>query len=168
MVYASVSAFGQHGPRRDEPAHDLNVQALTGVCHTERDRLGPRGLVLPVTDLTTSLATVAAITSALAGRTRPVHLDLSMADSALAMSALWGEGVDLGAPLSDAATAAGAAGPIVVSPLVERLRRKKLFVLPHYGLFPCRDGAWLALGIVDEQKFWKAMCEVLALSLIHI
>lgn len=163
VIYASISAYGQSGPRVEQPAHDLNLQALTGVCHTERDGRGPRGLVLPVADLSTSLAAVAAITTALAGSTRPVHLDLSMADATLSWSELWGEGVDLGAPVHAAKGRRMALLRGALRPLLERLRRDKLFVLPHYGVFATRDGKHLALGIVDEGKFWRAMCGVLGL-----
>ena len=57
LVYCSISAFGQEGPRRSQPAHDLNVQALAGVCHLARDADGtPHGLPLPVADLSAAQA----------------------------------------------------------------------------------------------------------------
>ena len=31
IVYCSISAFGQRGPLRDRPAHDLAVESLSGV-----------------------------------------------------------------------------------------------------------------------------------------
>lgn len=163
VIYASISAFGQTGPRAAQPAHDLNLQALTGVCHTERDTRGPRGLVLPVADLSTSLATVTAITAALAGGERPVHLDLTMADAALSWAEVWGEGLDLGDSIRQARGKRMALARRALKPLLTRLSREKLFVLPHYGLFETRDGKTLSIGIVDENKFWRAMCEVLGL-----
>ena len=40
IVYCSISAYGQEGPMRDHPGHDLNLQATSGVCHLERDADG--------------------------------------------------------------------------------------------------------------------------------
>ncbi|MFO0005604.1 MAG: CoA transferase, partial [bacterium] len=31
IVYCSISAFGQDGPYRDRPAHDLSTEALSGI-----------------------------------------------------------------------------------------------------------------------------------------
>jgi crotonobetainyl-CoA:carnitine CoA-transferase CaiB-like acyl-CoA transferase len=36
IVYCSISAFGQTGPYRDRPAHDLAVEALAGTGVAER------------------------------------------------------------------------------------------------------------------------------------
>ena len=36
--------------------------------------------------------------------------------------------------------------------------------MPHYGVFECADGRHLAIGIVDENHFWRALCEVLDLG----
>ena len=42
IVYCSISAFGQQGPYRDRPAHDLAVEALSGVLMAliARERTG--------------------------------------------------------------------------------------------------------------------------------
>ena len=35
---------------------------------------------------------------------------------------------------------------------------------PGYGLFETRDGRWLALGVLAEQRLWDAICRALALD----
>lgn len=160
LVYCRISAFGQDGPRRLEPGHDLNLQALTGLAHLERDASGrPRANRLPVADLSSSLTAVAGIGAALGGPRDRVVLDVSMADALLSWAWTW-EGVDPGAQLDDAVP-----GPLrtLVAPLRRRLSREKLYAMPQYGLYRARDG-WLALGAVDEQKFWEGFCDVLGMG----
>src|SRR5579863_7260155 len=40
IVYCSISAFGQTGPYRDRPAHDLAVEAISGVLSLNEGRDG--------------------------------------------------------------------------------------------------------------------------------
>ncbi len=163
LIYCAISAFGQEGPRRDEPGHDLNLQALTGACHLERDaRDAPRPLVLPIADLSAALAAVASINAAVVGQARTgqgARLDIAMSDALLSWTTLWSDGVDLAGPVRDAPVPGFLSGP-----LAARLDRERLYALPHYGLFSCRDGRWLALGVVDEGHFWRALCESLGLG----
>lgn len=161
IVYARISGFGQQGPRRDEPAHDLNLQALTGLCELERDD-APRALRLPVADLSSSLTAVAAIGVALAGPRDHVVLDLSMAHTLLQWTWLW-DAVDPAVQL-DAATR-GQPGIVrsLLAPLRRRLSRERLYAMPQYGLYRAADG-WLALGIVDERHFWKQLAEKVGLQ----
>jgi crotonobetainyl-CoA:carnitine CoA-transferase CaiB-like acyl-CoA transferase len=170
IVYCSISAFGQEGPRASEPGHDLNLQALSGACHIERERDGtPRGTVLPIADLSSSLVAVASIAAALAARERrgeAQHLDVAMADAVVSWSHLWGRGVDLAANAKrelDRAPAQPLVAPLT-RPLLAILDRVKLYAMPHYGIYRCADGKHLALGIVDEKHFWKGLCEVLGLT----
>jgi len=162
LVYCSISAFGQDGPRRNDPGHDLNLQALSGACWLEQDDRGrPRGAMLPVADLSTSMVAVSSILAALLTREKTGEgqvLDIAMADAITQWSWLWGVGVDLGRP----ARPDGPLGRFVDGTLLRRINRRKLYALPHYGVFRCRDG-WIAIGIVDEQKFWRSMCKVLGL-----
>lgn len=168
LIYISISAFGQDGPLREHPGHDLNLQAMAGVCHLERDENGvPKGSMLPVADLSTSLVAVGSITTALYAREKDGegrYLDVAMADPVLSWANLWGLGIDF-AGQADAKLAAG--GPIVqvlTRPLVRHLERLKLYAMPQYGVYECKGGGHLSLGIVDERHFWKALCEVLDLG----
>ena len=36
--------------------------------------------------------------------------------------------------------------------------------MPGYGLFPTADGHQIALGVLNEQQFWSALCVVLGLA----
>lgn len=169
VVYCSVTAFGQTGPKRDDPGHDLNVQAMTGLCWLERDREErPRATVVPAADLSTSLAAVASICAALYDRERGARgstLDVSMTDTLASWVSLWGGGVDLtararGSLAREVGLAAALIGR-VARPLFARLQREKLYSLPQYNLYRARDGRWLSIGIVDERHFWERMCRVL-------
>jgi len=167
LIYCSISAFGQTGPRVHQPAHDLNLQALAGVCHLERDARGdPRGTVLPVADLSTSLVAVTSVCAALAARGTEGpgrYLDVAMSDAVLSWAQVWGEGIDLAAQAREA-LGAGPAGRVVERTLLERMDREKLYTMPQYGVYRTRDRRWLAIGIVDEKHFWEGLCEATGLG----
>jgi crotonobetainyl-CoA:carnitine CoA-transferase CaiB-like acyl-CoA transferase len=165
LVYCRISAFGQEGPRRSLAGHDLNLQALTGLCDMEGRTGQPHASVLPVADLSTSLAAVSAITTALLGDRDQAVLDVSMADALLSWTWTW-DAVDPALQL-DAATAKAPAPGLVrrlAAPLRATLSRHRLYALPQYGLYRARDG-WLAVGIVDERHFWKTFADVVGLPL---
>ncbi len=85
VVYASISAFGQSGPYRDRPAHDLSVNALAGVASLGVDGDGkPAMACLPPSDMGGSLMALAGILMALLRRQttgRGDCLDLAMFDA---------------------------------------------------------------------------------------
>jgi len=51
-------------------------------------------------------------------------------------------------------------------PAVRRYRRRRLYILPAFDLFRTRDGRWLSLGILNEDKFWRAFCEQAGLRIL--
>ena len=85
VVYCSISAFGQDGPYRDRPAHDLSVLALAGVASLSVDKDGqPNMPCMPPSDMGGSLLAFAGILMALVGRAeggKGDYLDMSMYDS---------------------------------------------------------------------------------------
>lgn len=205
LVYCSISGFGQRGPYADRPAHDLNYQALTGVCHMMRDADGrPRGAALPLADLSGSMTAFGAIAAALYARERDGvgrYLDVTLADTLLSWAHLWSDGLTpqklgMGAGANAAAAWVHELGDKAPAPLrpvtqwiekqlakpgvhdsverlgerlaasehYERLTRVGLHALPHYGIYETRDHQWLSVGIVDEQKFWAALCSALGLK----
>jgi crotonobetainyl-CoA:carnitine CoA-transferase CaiB-like acyl-CoA transferase len=88
IVYCSLSAFGQHGPLRDKPAHDLAVQALAGTADLSRDANDkPNMPNLVAADMASSLTALSAILMALLAREKSGKgdfIDIAMFDSLLA------------------------------------------------------------------------------------
>lgn len=204
LVICRISGFGQAGPYAQHPAHDLNLQALTGVCHLSRDRSGhPLGSALPIADLSAGGTAATAILAALRKRDRTgagLVLDVALSDTVQSWAHVWDQGLTPPTPRADQAVTRAfarltehpsrlaqqgaaligrperartvgnaldrAAESLRKSAPVQGLERLKLHALPHYGTYETRDGRWLAVGIVDENKFWRALCD--ALELPHL
>ncbi|MGQ0383889.1 MAG: CaiB/BaiF CoA transferase family protein [Gammaproteobacteria bacterium] len=92
LVYCSISAFGQDGPRRDEPGYDAMIQAMSGLMSVTgvpdgEPGAGPAKVGVAVSDLITGLYAVNAITAALFEREhsgRGQLIDLALLDTQVA------------------------------------------------------------------------------------
>jgi crotonobetainyl-CoA:carnitine CoA-transferase CaiB-like acyl-CoA transferase len=88
IVYCSVNAFGNSGPYRDRPAHDLAIEALTGALHmTQGDDGRPAVPGIPMADITAALQGLAGVLMALLRRQstgRGDYVEIAMLDSLLA------------------------------------------------------------------------------------
>ena len=89
IVYCSISAFGQTGPYRDKPSHDLGVQAMAGTLDLSRgfadDKPNMPNLV--AADMASSLTALSAILMALLAREKTGkgdYVDIAMYDSLIA------------------------------------------------------------------------------------
>jgi crotonobetainyl-CoA:carnitine CoA-transferase CaiB-like acyl-CoA transferase len=142
LVYASISGFGQTGPYRSRPAHDISYQAIAGVLAEQATRPG-KTPELPLGDMSAAMYAAWAIASALFARERTgegTFIDVSVADGLVSwMSTL------LVPVMND--------GAIV-----------NVTESPGYGNFACADGAVLSLSIAHEDHFWRALCEMLGLQ----
>ena len=87
IVYCSISAFGQTGPYRDIPAHDLATEALAGLVSLNIGQDGePTMPHVPVADMAASLLAFGGIMMALYRRVQTGKgdfVDISMHDAAL-------------------------------------------------------------------------------------
>ncbi|MGB3423085.1 MAG: CoA transferase [Castellaniella sp.] len=92
LVYCSISAFGQDGPRSEEAGYDLTLQAMSGVMSVTGEPGGaPVKCGVPLADFATGLYGAFAIVSALrevAATGQGAHVDVSMLGASLAVSAL--------------------------------------------------------------------------------
>ena len=86
LVYCSISAFGQDGPRSSQTAYDMVVQATSGLmAMTGTQAVHPIRIGAPVVDYATGTSAALAISSALYQRERSgrgQRIDVSMFDVA--------------------------------------------------------------------------------------
>lgn len=138
LIYASLTGFGQTGPYRDRPAHDLSYQAVAG-------HLAPVDALpaLPYGDLCGGMYAAMAIVTALLDRERT------------------GEGSTL-----DIAIADGLVSWRIPDLILAEEARKPLNIAdgPAYGRFTCADGRELTISIVHEEHFWRALCNILGMA----
>jgi alpha-methylacyl-CoA racemase len=144
IVLCSISGYGQEGPYRERAGHDIDYVALAGVLAVNGPPDRPVPLGVQVADVAGgSWPAVAGILAALVGRAasgRGAHVDIAMAEGALAMLALQ----------KGAADARGSA--------LRRGREQLNGGAACYAVYRARDGGFVALGAL-EPKFFRAFCE---------
>ncbi len=144
LVHATLSGFGQYGPYRDRPAHDLNYVALAGLLGYNVDRDGaPVVPATQVADLGGGTMGAVAILAAIVARQatgRGQFVDVSLYGSAVA----WLPTLISGLFATDRPFAPGE------PPLSGGLA--------HYGVYRCADGRYATLGAL-EPKFLLAFLQ---------
>lgn len=145
LVYCSVSAFGQTGPRAKEGGFDMTLQAMSGAMSVTGDADGrPAKCGIPIADFTTGLYAAFSVVASLNKVARGMDngrgdfVDVSMLGSMLGIanlqtSELFGTGRD----------------PV-------RLGSAHPMNAPYAG-FRCRDGD-IALA-AGTNKLWEAACD---------
>ncbi|GAB2912706.1 CaiB/BaiF CoA transferase family protein [Paralcaligenes ginsengisoli] len=145
LVYCSISAYGQSGPRNQEGGFDLTLQAMSGLMSVTGEPDGaPVKCGVPVCDFTAGLYAAFSIVSALRAAQREghgTHIDISMLGATLGIAALqtsqyFGTGID--------PQKLGSAHPRNAP----------------YQVFHCRDGYFgMAAG---NNSLWKSVCGVVS------
>jgi crotonobetainyl-CoA:carnitine CoA-transferase CaiB-like acyl-CoA transferase len=146
IVYASIAAFGQTGPERDRPSHDIGMEALAGVLSLNLGQDGkPTHPAIPVADATGSLMALAGILMALYRREKTGkgdYIDISMHDTTMS----W-------VPNSSGPVIAEGRPPVVKE---ERSWGGHSF----YNIYETSDGRYVVLSGV-EQKFPRNLLSAL-------
>ena len=146
LIVCSITGYGQDGPRRDEVAFDLTMQARSGIMSITGDADGgPAKVGVAWIDVMTGMNAVSAILAALFHRERTgegARLDISLWDTALA--ALVNQGHNALAGITPVRM--GSAHPNLVP----------------YRAFEAKDG-WFAIGVGTETQ-WEALVRALALD----
>lgn len=146
LVYCALTGYGQGGPYRDRPGHDVNYVGLAGVLDATGHPGGPPAIPAAQTaDLAGgtggAIGTLACLLEAeRTGRGRLV--DVAMLDAAASWAALpWSSHLATGTPPS-------------------RGRWFLTGALACYRLYRTGDGRYISVGAL-EPKFWRVLCEAL-------
>lgn len=150
LIYCAISGYGQDGPSRLKPGHDLNYMAEAGALQLfGRAGEGPIVPGLSIADVGGgSLMASTGILAALIARGRTgkgQFVDVSMHDGAIAWLAMHG---------ADQLFAG-----------IEPKGGERPFIgqAPCYNVYACADGKHVALGIIEEH-FWQRFCDAVGLS----
>jgi crotonobetainyl-CoA:carnitine CoA-transferase CaiB-like acyl-CoA transferase/predicted metal-dependent enzyme (double-stranded beta helix superfamily) len=144
LIYCSLSACGQDGPRASDGGFDLTIQAMSGIMSVTGEANGDAVKAgVPVSDFATGLYGAFSIASLLAhvrAGGGGGHIDVSMLGSSLAISALqiseyFGSGLNPGR--------LGAAHPRNAP----------------YQAFKASDGSFVMAA--GNDKLWRSVCKVI-------
>jgi crotonobetainyl-CoA:carnitine CoA-transferase CaiB-like acyl-CoA transferase len=134
LVYASLSGYGQFGPQRDHPGHDIGYEASGGAfaaALAAGDDLAPPPVAAG--DLGGALFAATTICAHLVtGAREAVHLDVALQEAVVHLSSpRWAAAIEALANFA-----------------------------PGMGLFRTADDRWVALASVED-KFWAGLCAAL-------
>jgi crotonobetainyl-CoA:carnitine CoA-transferase CaiB-like acyl-CoA transferase len=143
LIYCSISGYGQDGPYRDLPGHDLNYMAMAGMLDSIRDKDGNHiSPGVAIGDLSSGMFAVIGIMAALMARGhtgKGQYIDVSMFDGLLSwMSIRFG--------------------------LLFHNGSSGRSYDPGYGVFKAGDGQPFTLGIAHEDWFWDRLCRATGLE----
>ena len=133
LVRCSITAYGQHGPHRDEPPLDDLVMARTGVLTAQPAfRPGPVHVVHPIPSIGAAMLATQGTVAALIARERTGrgrHVNTSL----------------MGGVLANSPKAQGES----LKPWSGRQQRPT-GDWPFYSVFRCSDGRWLQIGCIHD------------------
>src|SRR5438270_13326952 len=128
LVYCSISGYGQTGPWRERPGHDVNyVAAAGGLAFPGQWRKPPARSSLPVADMAGGAFAAIAVLAALR-EGKSAYLDLSLFEAAFFLCAMRHG--------------------------LERETDPRAHLFPVNDVFETADGKRLTLGILEEH-FWQ-------------
>ena len=146
LIYCSLTGYGQTGPYRDYPGHDINYMGYAGASSmTGRRGEDPRIPGVQVADIGGGalMAAFAILAAIIARQTtgRGQYIDVAMMDGV----AFW-EGIYFSAAAINAAEAA---------PGEMRLNGGQI----NYNIYRTSDDRFVTLGALED-KFWQNFCQL--------
>ena len=145
LVFASISSYGQTGPRASHAGHDLSTQTVAGMFNVPPGQeAGVLLPMLPLADISSAMFAALGVVTALFDRTRTgkgAAVDVSMLDALVSWMT-----------------------PFLVPPANGLPTRILPPPDPAYGLFATADGRQIALSITGEDGMWSDLCHLLGLE----
>jgi crotonobetainyl-CoA:carnitine CoA-transferase CaiB-like acyl-CoA transferase len=154
LIYCSLTGFGQTGPYKARPGHDINYLSIAGLSSYSGTKSGgPANNSTQIADIAGgSLNSVIAILAAVIYRDRTgegQYIDISMTDCSFAMNALFAPDYLVNG----------------VNPEPEALI---LNGGTFYGYYQTKDGRYFSVGSLEPQ-FRKVLCEAIGrMDLIEV
>jgi crotonobetainyl-CoA:carnitine CoA-transferase CaiB-like acyl-CoA transferase len=146
LVYCAISGYGQDGPMRLTPGHDLNYIGRAGLLSITGTRERPVIPGVQIADLAAGglMSCVGVLAALLRAREsgEGEFVDVAMCDGSFAIAS----------PHVGAYLASGDVPGREEMPLQGGL--------PRYNVYECADGEWITVGAVEE-KFFTALCETI-------
>ncbi len=148
LVYCSLTGFGQSGPYKNQPGHDLNFLAYSGILDQtgEKDE-APALSNFQMADLAggAMMAATSILAAYISARStnEGCYLDVSMLDGLLALS-----------PIS-------VGGHVLSGQKKKKISRGEGFLnggSPTYRVYETKDKRYMALAAI-EKKFWIKLLE---------
>ena len=144
LVYCSLSGYGQTGPYRQRPGHDINYIGLAGLLDMTRrdDSETPRLPGYQIADMGGGLLAAFSIVAALLSRELGdggEYLDVALTDAVVSFS----QAIAPGALAGDSPRPGE-------TPLTGEY--------PWYDVYETSDGRYVTIGALEPQ-FWRAFCD---------
>ncbi len=140
LVYVSLTGYGQNGPYRDLPGHDINYIGIAGILGITGQRDGPP--VIPgiqIADLSGGMFTALAVLAGIISRERTgkgQYIDYAMLDGVVSWLSVW-------------------AAVFFVDGINPKRGEMRLNgTLPTYNVYETKDGKYISLGALEE-KFYE-------------
>lgn len=135
LIYCSLSGFGQSGPYRLRPAHDISFQGIAGLLANLIDRgsFADRPNVA-IGDLSSGMFAAIGILAALYARERTgrgQYVDVAMADGLVSWMTT------------------------ALTPVINGNRGFEFGGGAGYGVYKAADGRYLTLSVAVEPHFWR-------------
>lgn len=147
IIYCSLSGYGQNGPYRDFPGHDINYISMTGLLSLIGPSDGPP--VIPMNFIadfaSASLYGVIGILLALVARNetgRGQYVDVAFTDGVISLETFL-------------------TTQYFLQGIVPKRGETVLHgAYPYYGVYETKDGKYISIGCV-EPHFWERFCRLL-------
>jgi formyl-CoA transferase len=152
LIYASLSGYGEDGPESDLPGYDVTTYfGRSGIVDAMRVADGPPSLTLPAQgDHPTAMTLFGAVMLALYARERTGRG--GQVATNLLHNGVWSNGIFAQAALLGA--------------FPEPRRGRQFARNALANVYRTRDGRWLSLVIVREERLWAGFCA--AMELPHL
>ena len=155
LIYAAASGYGPRGPELREPAFDYLGQARSGIMHMMGDSdAPPQQIGVGIADQMGAIMTAYGVLTALLARERlgiGQKVDVSHLGSMMAL-----QGMGIGVFLYTR--------PDKQPPQPAKVLTRKNAANPLWNHYLCKDGRWIALGMLQPDRQWPSVCKALGIQ----